>query len=502
MARERFRGRHSVFWRVAAVLVTVQLATGWLAIGFSAYLASDRSADLAENSLRVRMDGLAEEIERSGAPLLGGLEELPDLLLSNLSYRFPDPLILADTTGRIVHMLYPVADAFSSIVADSATIPVISPSFRRAIQSGDIVIDRSSELLAGGWAAAPLYDAAGILLGGYVIQPIERTIARELAPNKDAYRTALWSVVLISILIAVILSGVFTWWLVKPLRRIAAKVVEIGAGEYDARVEVRGTDEIARLGETVKRTAYEVSESIEALKTTDLMRRELVANVGHDLRTPLAALRAYIEEGLRFHEEGRTDAALEAIGSASRQADYLHHLVDDLFELSLLENPSPQLRSEPVPISELMNEAARSHMGRMQTGGIEFLVDIHASLPIIQADGVRLMRLFDNLLANALRHTPEGGRILLTARAEKPFVQVEVEDSGEGMDSESLSRIFDRYYRGDASRTRDEHGTGLGLAISRAVAELHGGTLEAASELGRGTTMTLRLPWQESTEKE
>ncbi len=502
MARERFRGRHSVFWRVAAVLVTVQLATGMLAIGFSAYLASDRSADLAENSLRVRMDALAEEIERSGTPLLTGLENLPDPLLSNLSYRFPDPLVLADTTGRIVHMLYPVADAFSMTVADSATIPVIPPTFRGAIDSGEIVIDRSSELLAGGWAAAPLYDATGILLGGYVIQPLERTIARELAPTRDAFRTALLSVVLVSVLIAVMLAGVFTWWLVKPLRRIAARVIEIGAGEYDVRVEVRGTDEIARLGETVNRMACQVSESIEALKTTDRMRRELVANVGHDLRTPLAALRGYIEEGLRFHEEGRTDAARGAIGSASRQADYLHHLVDDLFELSLLENPSPQLRSEPVPISELLNEAARSHAGRMAAGGIEFLVDIPASLPIIQADGVRLMRLFDNLLSNALRHTPEGGRILLTASVEKPLVQIEVEDSGEGMDSASLSRIFDRYYRGEASRTRDEHGTGLGLAISRAVAELHGGTLEVTSELGRGTTMTLRLPWQEREEGE
>ncbi|MCH8122563.1 MAG: HAMP domain-containing protein [Bacteroidetes bacterium] len=494
MVQDRFRRRHLIFWRVSAALVIVQLATGLLAIGLSAYLASDRSADLAENSLRVRIDALAEEIERAGAFSSEGLKDLAPTLLSNLSLRFPDPIIVADTSGVVLHTIYPISEAFSGDVADSSMVPVLPPTYARSIGSGEISIDRKSELVKGGFAVSPLYDASGLLIGGYIIQPIERSISRELAPTREAFQTALFTVILVSILLAVALAAVFSWWMVRPLKRMTARVFEIGSGNYEARVQIKGSDEIAQLGATINQMAAQVAESVEALQTTDRMRRELVANVGHDLRTPLAALRGHIEEALRFHGENRTDESQNALNAAQRQAAYLNKMVDDLFELSQLENPSPQLRSEPVLIAELLHEVARSHVGQLSNKAIVLVTDIPSTLPVVQADGVRLKRLLDNLLSNAKRHTDAGGRISLLARYEDNQLIIEVSDSGEGMDAESLSYIFDRYYRGEASRTRDEHGTGLGLAISRAIAELHGGSLEAESTPGVGTSMRLTLP--------
>ena len=191
MVQDRIHRRHLVFWRVSAALVMAQLATGLLAIGLSAYLASDRSADLAENSLRVRIDALAEEIERAGVFFGEGLVDLTPTLLSNLSLRFPDPIIVADTSGVVLLTIYPVSEAFSGEVADSSILPVLPTSYARSIGSGNITIDRSSDLVSGGSAVSPLYDASGLLIGGYVIQPIERTLSRELAPTREAFQTAM-----------------------------------------------------------------------------------------------------------------------------------------------------------------------------------------------------------------------------------------------------------------------------------------------------------------------
>lgn len=494
MGRSVFGGKHSVFWRVAGALIAVQLATGMLAIGLSAYLASDRSADLAENGLRVRLDALAEEIERATIFDTGDELSLSPVLEANLAFRFPDPIVIVNQIGEPVEIIFPDPDVFSGPVADSLSEPEIPARVSAQLEAGDIIVDRASDDVEGGIAIVPLFAPSGLVGGGFVIQPIERTMLRELAPTRAAFQTALISVLIVSIVIAIILATIFTWWLVRPLKRITSRVVEIGAGNYAARMEVSGADEIAQLGKTINEMAEHVEASVEALQTTDRMRRELVANVGHDLRTPLAAIKGHIEEAIRFEEENRPEDAVGAIRSASNQIEYLQNLVDDLFELSQLENPSPSLRSEPVPIAELISDVTRGHVHQATAEQISISIQVESELPIIEADGVRLKRLLDNLISNARRHTPAGGTIAIEARRDGTDLEILVRDSGEGMNESSIGQIFDRYYRGDSSRTRDKHGTGLGLAISKAVAELHGGSLTADSSLGKGTTMSVRLP--------
>ena len=240
--------------------------------------------------------------------------------------------------------------------------------------------------------------------------------------------------------------------------------------------------------------ASQVAKSVETLQKSDQLRRELVANVGHDLRTPLAALKAHLEEGGRFHKSGRLDEAFESLNSARRQADYLQRLVDDLFELSQLENPAPLLRLEPVLTAELLSDASRRHRPSIEAAGIRFKTQIPDKLPTIQADGIRLLRLLDNLLTNARDFTDSGGTIELVAEVSKSDLIIRVIDTGQGMKEAELTLIFDRYYRGESSRTRSTDGTGLGLAISRAVAQSHGGELKVESTVGRGTTFSLFLP--------
>lgn len=486
--------RRSVFWRVALLLVGAQVMTGLLAVGLSAWFAYDRSLDLVANSLRVQLDRLAEEVEQRGHPLTGGLAELPLPLQLDLGRRFPDPVVLLDAEGQPIHTVMPDAEAFAPDPTTAAAPETLPEGLGALLQEGDIVVHAAPDVPGGTWGLAPVYDADGFLVGGLLVRPLTATIAGELAGTRAAYRRAIAVVALLAAGSALLLGALLTWRLVRPLRRMAQLVERIGGGDYQARVPVDSEDEFGRLAGSINRMAAAVEESIERLRTTDALRRELIANVGHDLRTPMAAMLGYVEEAKRFQEEGAPEAARAALDTAEHQGTYLKQLVADLFELSVLDHATAPLRREPVPVGELLNDAAGAHRAAFRNAGIRFEVDLPAALPVLQGDGVRLLRVLDNLLSNARRHTDPGGRVRLSAGITGTTLDVRVEDDGRGMAPEELERVFDRYYRGDVARTRSPHGTGLGLPISRAIARAHGGDLRAQSTPGGGSTFVLQLP--------
>ncbi|NBC17518.1 MAG: HAMP domain-containing protein [Bacteroidetes bacterium] len=485
--------RRSVFWPVAGILVGVQVVTGLLAVGLAAWFAHDRSLDLAANSLRLRLDGLAEEVEQRAPLAEGGLADLPLPLRLDLAARFPDPVHLLDADGHPIQTIPPDPDAFDAPVPQD-TARVRPDSLGARLLDGDVLIQLDDDAPAGTWGLAPVYDRNGFLAGGLLVQPLAASIDRELAGTRAAYQRALFAVAGLAVVIALLLGAFFTGRLVRPLRRMTRQVERIEAGEYDARIEARSTNELGRLARSINQMAAAVEDSIERLRQTDALRRELIANVGHDLRTPLAAQLGYLEEAQRHLDAGEAEAARQALATAERQGQYLNDLVGDLFELSLLDSAEAPLRREPIPLGELLADAARAHRSAFQEADVAFVVDLPPDLPIIDGDGVRLLRALDNLLTNARRHTPAGGTVEVRARVQDNHVRVEVEDTGSGMDAETQAHVFDRYYRGQDARTRRTSGTGLGLPIARAIARAHGGDLTATSTPGEGSTFTLRLP--------
>jgi signal transduction histidine kinase len=343
------------------------------------------------------------------------------------------------------------------------------------------------------YAFAPLFTAEGGIAGGILVAPLDATVMSVLEGPRRAFVNALYVVAAGAVLLAVLLAALVTARLVRPLRIMTRRVERIGAGDYEARLGISGQDEFGRLGAAIDQMASDVSASVETLRAASQMRRELIANVGHDLRTPLAALLGYVEEAERMSQEGRADDALGSLQSAKRQGDYLRSLVSDLFELAVLDAAPTPLRTEPIPLAELLHAAADAHRPQMERSGIDLAAHIPPDLPTVEADGVRLLRLLDNLLSNARRHTPSGGTVELAAVADGERVRLSVRDDGEGMSAEVLQHVFERYYRGTDARTRSGR-TGLGLSISRAIAHAHGGTLEATSQPGEGSTFTLTLP--------
>lgn len=468
----------------------VQVATALLAVGFSAVLARERALALVRGNLVLRLDAVAEEAERRAAfDFETGRLTLPRLLRLDLATRFPDPTYRLDAVGTVVERLSAAGPA-RVVVPDEA---------QAALTAGEIVV-RLDDGARGGWAFAPLLAPDGLPAGGLLLRPLDATLAEELRGTREAFVRATLLASVLAAVLALLLGAVFTPRLVTPLRRMTRRVEALGAGDYADRLPEKSRDELGRLAAAINEMAARVEAAMASLRATDRLRRELVANVGHDLRTPLAALRGYLDEADRLAEEGREKEAADALAVARRQGAHVTRLVDDLFELSKLEGAAlgegTALQRGPVPLAELLNDAARAHRRLFEESGITFEVALPPGLPVLDADGARLLRVLDNLLTNARRHTPPGGTVRLEAEADAETARVRVRDTGEGIPAEAIGSVFDRYYRGTSARTREEGdvGAGLGLAIARAVARAHGGDLTATSTPGEGSAFTLELP--------
>lgn len=232
---------------------------------------------------------------------------------------------------------------------------------------------------------------------------------------------------------------------------------------------------------------------ITALKRADEVRRDFVANVSHELRTPLSILRGYIETMLDDPKlsRGETIRILEVMDQHSKR---LGLLANDLLTLAHLESGSSELQLSEIDLLRFLSDLVRDWRKKFLTKNLEAVVDVAENCSTIRADEERLREIFDNLLDNALKYSDKGGAIRLTAQRRKGDIALSVGDSGVGISPDDLPRIFERFYRADKARSRELGGTGLGLSIVKHIAQLHGGRVEADSELGRGTTIRVILP--------
>jgi signal transduction histidine kinase len=305
-------------------------------------------------------------------------------------------------------------------------------------------------------------------------------------------REHIWQLLLAGAIGAAIALGFVRWLargMTKPLRDMAAAARRMETGDYSARVETGSRDEVGQLAHAFNRMSAEL-EQLERL------RRDLVANVSHELRTPISAIRARLENLLDGVEkvDPRTLEAMLA------QTERLGRLVDQLLELSRLESGDLRLRPEPVMLDELVSEVVAELEVVRADRHVQLSGQLSGDLPVILADRERVHQVLFNLLDNALRFTPAGGEVRVTAERHNGSVDVHVWDSGPGISPEHLPRLFERFYRVDPARSRDDGGTGIGLAIARSVVEAHGGRIWAESEPGRGSVFTFELPVARATE--
>ena len=273
-----------------------------------------------------------------------------------------------------------------------------------------------------------------------------------------------------------------------PLSDVMTAADAVAEGDLSARVptSARGPGEFRRLARSFNRM-------VEELERADQQRRNLTADVAHELRTPLHIIQGNLE-GILDQVYEPTPEHIDATLDETRA---LARLVDDLRTLSLAEAGQLPLVHELVDVSELLADVQTSFSGQAEAAGLDLYVetDQDGSTATVFADVGRLGQVLSNLVANALRHTATGGTITLRAETGKKAVRIAVSDTGEGIPAEDLPFIFDRFWRGDRSRSRlAGAGSGLGLAIARQLVQAHGGRIRAESELGQGTTITVELP--------
>ncbi len=293
--------------------------------------------------------------------------------------------------------------------------------------------------------------------------------------------------------IAVALGSFFTSTLITRINRLKSATQKIEKGDLSTRAEIPGNDEIASLAASFNQMANRLEIVDQKQKELDTLRRDLVAWAGHDLRTPLSSIRllvAALSDGVVTDAE----QAKEYLDQAKRHIDNLTVLVDELFQISQLDSGGMPLNREPSSLSDLISDTLISFSGLAASKGLQLTGSAENGLDPVTMDVVWMSRALNNLVTNAINHTPKGGVVNLEAKREGSSIRITVSDSGEGIQESDLPHIFDRFYRGDKSRSRASGGAGLGLAIVKGIVDAHKGSISVQSIPGKGTAFSIVLP--------
>lgn len=283
--------------------------------------------------------------------------------------------------------------------------------------------------------------------------------------------------------LALLLGVLLARTIARPVQDLTEATQAIAQGQLGRQVPVRTQDEIGRLAESFNQMSADLSDSVQ-------QRRQMTADIAHDLRTPLSVIMGYTES----LSDGKFQGSTEIYRIMHKETQHLNHLIDDLRTLSLADAGELSLTCRPVAPHELLSRIAEAHQVQAQQKNISLHMEAAGDLPLINIDPDRMVQVLGNLVNNAIRFTPKDGEIRLTAvTIPDQQLQFNVKDTGPGIAAADLPHVFNRFYKGDPSRQHNNE-SGLGLAIARSIVEAHGGQIEAAPNPGAGTTFTITLP--------
>ena len=328
-------------------------------------------------------------------------------------------------------------------------------------------------------------EFAAILVGGMPVgrvvvlpggPPFSR-IVRQLGPTIALVAASV--LIVGTTLIALVIFGPAR----RRLKAVQGATERLGAGDLDARAPEQGGDEVTALARSFNQMAGELTSRTRALETADGARRQLLADVSHELMTPLTAMRGYIETLSMSELEIDAPTRERYLQIVSEETHRLERIVGDLLDLARLEGGGTTMRQEQVQVAALFDRVAARHERELRERGIRLEFRVNAGAEDLTGDPDRLEQALQNLAANALRHTADGGRITVTSEPAGNAVRLSVRDTGPGIPDDHLPLIFERFYKADAAR-KAAGGSGLGLSIVKAIVERHGGTITARNEQG------------------
>ncbi len=450
----------SLRWKLVLAFLAVGLTSIALGLAFASLSTSGHfRAFVFDRNLEMMLAGLSAYYRQHG-----GWEGLDPSVIENpppgnpqprLPFRASNLFTVIDQSGRVVlsgpghwpgEMLPPSALASARpVVLDEVTVGwvLVPPDVFSETRGEALFRSRvNGALVAGGLGAA----AVALLLGFFLARSLTR-----------------------------------------PLRDLRQAAEAIANGRLDRRVTIRSRDELGALADSFNRMS-------DALEAAQRQRRQMTADIAHELRTPVSVILGHLDA----IENGVLPASEDTLRILREEAERLSRLIEDLRTLAHADAGELVLHRSPAQPLELLRRAVASYQAQAQAKRVRLQLTAEEELPVVEVDADRMAQVLGNLLNNALRHTPEGGSVEIGAEAREGAVRLWVQDSGPGIPPEELSLVFQRFYRTDKSRRREDGGSGLGLAIVRSLVEAHGGRVWAESEVGRGARFVVELPCAQS----
>ena len=366
---------------------------------------------------------------------------------------------------------------------------MMNQRLRLAGADGSLVYDTGDTQASGKLSEQQLDQAIvlknGLATVGYLLPESNMAFqAGDQTMLVERLNNAAWVAALIASGVSLLLAMLLAYTVLRPVRDLTRAAQTLASGQLSHRVKVSGDDELASLGKAFNQMA-------ESLQQAEQSRRDMTADIAHELRTPLAVQRAHLEA----IQDGIYSLTPESLEPVLQQNHTLARLVEDLRTLALADSGQLTLNRAPNDLAELVGHVVERFKPQASSRQVELHLDpVQASLPRVSFDPVRIEQVITNLVTNALRYTPENGKIRLCLSNQPGQVHLQVHDDGPGISPQDLPHIFERFYRAGHSRSREEGGTGIGLAIARQLAEAHGGTLTASNHPKGGAEFTLSLP--------
>ena len=435
---------------------------------------------------------LAEHLVQETKPLVNGVPDTAathDIMHSIMVINQSAEVYLLDTVGNIIDYVVP----FTTVKRDQVDLEPVKHFLADENDQFILGDDPKSDSDINVFSAAPIYENdqlrgyAYVILAGAEQQAIMDTL-------QGSYMLKLGlGIFLFTLGGAIAIAFLVLLFFTRSLRKITASVRRFKEGDFKARIAEQDKGDLFELADTFNGMADKIEENIDQLKSLDRLKQELIANVSHDLRTPLSILRGYVETLSMKKEtvsDKERDRYLDTIMDSSTK---LSNLINQLFEYSKLESNQVKVNKESFFISELVNDMLSKYQLLARQKNIQIELDIPPNVPLVWADIALVERVIQNLIDNALKFTQEGGKINIALIGREEEVEIKITDNGPGIPVEKQSEIFERYQKGEA-KNKTNKGHGLGLAIVKRILEFHQTSIKLNSQPGLGTTFWFSLP--------
>jgi two-component system OmpR family sensor kinase len=485
----------NLYTRLAAVLLVLFLAIGVLYTLVTIYTTRLYFQEVNQKLNRI----LAQQLVSEKVLFTNG--KVNDEALQNVFHMLMvvNPGIevyLLGTDGKIMAFSAPPGtvkrqsvslEPIKRLLGNTSSLPVLGDDPRHLASKKVFSV---APVMLNGQTQGYLY----IILGGQ-----EFDTEAQMLQGSYILRLSLWAIIgglVFALLAALLLFNRLT----RPLRQLTTAMESFRQSGFSEppeimhQVPVSTENEIDKLALIFRQMADRIAMQIKELKDSDAHRREFLANVAHDLRTPLTSLQGFIETLLMKEESLTPEEKRNYLAIALKHSDQLGKLVAELFELAKLDSPNVPVRFEPFPLAELIQDILQKFQLTVEKKKIQLRMDAAEGLPMAFADIGLCERVFENLIDNAIRYTPENGSIIVSVSLEKDRIMARVSDTGSGIPAEDIPHLFDSTYRRERVRRDNSMGAGLGLAIVKRILELHGSGIDVSSTINVGTTFTFTLP--------